>query len=33
MLTDPERYPLDRMLGMADLLGSQVDALAATGVR
>jgi AcrR family transcriptional regulator len=33
MLTDPGRYPLDRMLGMADLLGSQVDVLATTGIR
>ena len=33
MLTDPDRYPLERMLGMADLLAAQVDELAAAGAR
>jgi len=33
MLTDPDRYPLDRMLGMAELLAAQIDDLAAAGAR
>jgi AcrR family transcriptional regulator len=33
MLTDPDRYPLERMLGMAELLAAQVDALSAAGAR
>ena len=33
MLTDPDRYPLDRMLGMAELRAVQVDELATAGAR
>ena len=33
MLADPDRYPLERMLGMADGLAAQIDGLAVAGAR